>query len=1023
MSLPTTVTQRAEGNVYVGNTGMTVVAQTGFAIRTGFYITNSGNFGVNMSVEDISTPPNEGIFDFVSGVNEEVTIPAGSTKFIEFDFYAVKENYNTGAISGIVDLSFISERDGFADDTSYSGPQPRGVIRNYITGLAAGYVDVTGPVVKPNPAYPEFVPLHPSGFLVLTGEYTAKGKPINKLHWEHPAKDYYFEKYEIQVAEANTQNASWTSLQTIEFERIEKTFVANGTTVNGFYYGTPTGLNSTKTYTHETDSFNENYYYRIRGEHYDQFDTSSPALVSVTDWVYGYPVGDLKEEITNNDILTGLVSGSTTLPAGGSPTGVIRCPVGDRQAIEIYLKNNETNVNLKSKFDAELTYREIDTSYFKNGDSNHNFTGVHFILPENYIVGSVGVPNTSQAYEGYPYGGIETVAAIQTGDRIEDSGGTEIKTNLYLKENSIVAGRGGNGGDSGFINISDVGLYIVNENAIKNGSAFNIPKFEIQIPEKSTVGYAGGPAIKISDSSISEFKIFAHHSSRIYGGGGGGGGGDSSFYFEAIKSMETYNTNEGKFLRDDDFDGIFFIEGDLNVSPSQALQSALSNAVTGGPEPILYAKEDLVGKTFGGAGGGGQGFISSGGIYYTQKNSGTRSRSTAGNLVSYGLGTKINYAKKIGQGGNGGEFGENGQAGPTSQRTRKMVNIRTGDSSADYFLGLTLGQKGGRAGYAIDATGNSNYNKSNFRSNLFFISQDTSISNINGFIAYWDASGLTAGDLVTWNSSLYNSDITQPTITAGLTAPVIYNSNTAKFNGNQYVLWTGTAMSAQFNNIVGSSADLLNSDISGFEIFYNMLPHTSQFENGSHLENDYIFHQWSDIGEQNQFRSYFYSSTKHVVENAGIGSFNRSFYDSNFTGTSLSLANSSFIYNISATKLNAGVISYIVSQNDNILLDDIFNNQEFSFIDNPILGAHAGSDQNMAFAISDIIIFNRRLNKNERSNVKAFLSSKNRIIKTADSSELPNINNISAEENNISLKNRLSDNNNFAGYVAFDPYP
>jgi hypothetical protein len=984
MSLPTKVTNRAEGNSYIGNTGMTFVAQTGFAIRTGFYITNSGNYGVSMGVEDVSYPRNEGFFEFLSGVNEPVSIPAGSTSFIEFDFYAAKQNYNTGAIIGTIDLGFTSDADGFKDDTYYSGPQPVGVIRNYLTGLAAGYVVATGPTAQP--ASVEFVPSHPSGFLVLTGQYDDKGQTVNSLHWQHPSAGYYFEKYKIQVAEENTN--SWSDLQTIEFERKEKTFIDAGNTINGFYYGTPTGLNETKTYAHKTSDFNKDFYYRIRGEHYDQFDTSSPALVSQTDWVYGYPVADIQQDITNIDILTGLVSGSSTLPVGGDPSSIIKSPVGSRSALGIYFENNESNINLYNKFEQELDSRGLDRSYFTPSNNNYNFTGVHFILPEGYVVGSNNITN----------------AGIETGDRIEDAGQSEIKTHLYLNSNSIVAGRGGNGGDSGEIIIEDFKLH----KDITSNEGMEVPQIRFKIEHEGTKGTNGTAAIKITNNNSSLFKIIAHQDAKIYGGGGGGGGGDSTFWFDAIKNMQYYyvgmqGANHSMYLIDDNFDGIIY-SANLEYRFDQAYEPN---------EAIYYSANSVKGKTFGGAGGGGQGFFSLGGklLGLTDK----PNPSARGNIAGYGLGNSLSFNKRMGEGGNGGAFGEDGERAPTIELEHSYIrSLNLQGRNND-----TKGFEGGKAGYAIDASDNPNYTVSNFRSNLFFIKKGKNIDKIKGFVAYWDAQDLTAGNLGTWNSNLYNLDITQPTITPGSTPPVVKNSSMDKFNGNKYVLWTGSSMSAQFNNIIDNSNSLLlGNDIVGFDIFYNMLPanpatsNSNQFNRNGHKKESYIFHTWSDIGDQKQFRSFFYDSRGFIVENLGIDEEVVSFTDTNYQNNALQEPSTSFVYNVSASLINKGVISYKTYYNKLLLHDSIFRNKNISFIDNPVLGAYNSSTQKMAFAISDIIIFNRRLNINERESVSSFLSEKNRVVKT--------IVNSSITASTIGQKNNLLDLNGFAGYVSLN---
>jgi len=187
---------------------------------------------------------------------------------------------------------------------------------------------------------------------------------------------------------------------------------------------------------------------------------------------------------------------------------------------------------------------------------------------------------------------------------------------------------------------------------------------------------------------------------------------------------------------------------------------------------------------------------------------------------------------------------------------------------------------------------------------------------------------------------------------------------------------------------------------------------SNQFNNNGHRKESYIFHTWSDIGDQNQFRSFFYDSRGFIVENLGIDEAVVYFTDTNYQNNALQEPSTSFVYNVSASLINKGVISYKTYYNKLLLHDSVFRNRNISFIDNPVLGAYNSSTQKMAFAISDIIIFNRRLNINERKSVSSFLSEKNRVVKTIVNS------NITA--NTIGQKNNLLDLNGFAGYVSLN---
>lgn len=974
MSLPSTVTQRAQGNTYIGNTGMEIAVQTGFAIRTGFYITNSGNSSMEMDLDYISTKYDA--FDFLSGLNEPVTIPAGSSRLIGFDFYGLKDSsgpdlaatgpLGTGAYTATLNLSFTATQNNEEDETFYSGPQPLGRIRVGVTGYVTGTLyDTT-----------EFTPSHPSGFLVKSGLYSGDGSPYQELKWSHPSTGYYYEEIEIQYSDDDT--ATWDSLTDISLEDTEFSTVVDGTTINTYYYGTPTGIVGYDSYTNLSLDFNTSYYYRLRGNHYDRNNTSSPLTSS--DWVYGYPVSDFEQDISNNDILTGLTSGSTTLGAATNPSGVINANTNDRQAIKIFLEDREENVNLNTKFDLELTARSIDNTYLDPTHANYNFTGVHFILPSDYTVGSVN----------------DSEAAIETGDILEDASSNEVKSLLVLKANCLVAGKGGNGGNGGYARIEDLADFT---------SQTHAPRLTVRSVEEGTDGSTGGPAIKITDSSISEFEIWADSTSRIYGGGGGGGGGDVFFHNKIFSDfIKDAKNRQGSFGRisSDSLDGIAY--GVLNNSSIQnaSLQKIEENNWS------FISKQNIVGKAHGGAGGGGQGFTSQGGIHLGLKNA--ILENGKGSLEGYGIGATANLEKRIGSGGNGGVFGQKGETpNPISSS-----NISIPDPNP---------YEGGEAGYAIDSSVNANYTVSNFRDNLFFISKKVLVENINGFLAHWDASEdvyndagstlATNGQTVhTWNPKNSHTSLS-PSLLGGSTKP-IYQTSSSYFNGNPYVRWSGSDMSASFSDIVGSSPRL-RGEMQGFEIFYNILPFdpvgTSQFlGDNNHNNTDYILHKWSENGQNEQFNSYFYSENKKIVENAGIANHNMSFFDSNYNTSSLRKPSSSFVYNISVKEIITDVIEYKIYQNQSLIYSNIFRNKFISFIDNPILGNYLSGAKEMSFALSDIIVFNRKLNQTERDSVNSILISKNRTIKTTTSAGL----------NDEANRNIIDNKNGFAGFVLMN---
>ena len=978
MSTPSTVTNRAQGNTYIGVTGMEIAVQTGFAIRTGFYLTNSGNSTVLMDLELASTEYDA--FDFISGQDSQVVIPAGFSKLIGFDFYGLKDSSGPMAVSGpagtgayitSVDLTFTSQQDGSLDETFYSSAPSSGTMRLNITGFVTGIYNDTQ----------EFEPSHPSGFLVETGFYDKSGSPYQKMKWENPSTGYYFEKYQLQNSSDGTEN--WSNLQSLSFDSTSFSTQVDDNTIYTYYYGTPTGLIGNDAYTGTDLSFNTTYYYRLRGEHYDSVNDS--LLLSQSDWVYGYPVSSFSQDISDIHVLTGLVSGSLTLPAGGDPDGTINCDVGERKAMEIFLDNNEKNVNLKDRFDAELVLRGIDTTYFASAEADYSFTGVHFIIPEGYVVGS---DDSSKA-------------AIETGDIITDSDAGEVKTLLILKQNSTIAGRGGDGGDGGHTNIANVSI---------EGSITVPPTFNVSEVAVGSAGSNGTAAIKITDSNISEFQIWADLDSNIYGGGGGGGGGDSTFYSSSV--LRFYNSKQeglssATYFTQGEGDNkmlIFDRRGVFSVEHPQLGPGSLYDTV-----PTANIKGDM----YGGVGGGGQGFYSVGG---KAKGFGDKTYDgTKGSLVGFGKGQQNSFQNRMGAGGNGGAFGEAGKK-VENQDVPPVMRATLETSSFE----------GGLAGYAIDGTTNANYSKANFRSNLFFISKKSNIEDIRGFVAHWDAND-TDNIYDTYNSSTVsvggetierwypkNNHASLSAYILGGTTKPIWQTSSSFFNGHSYVRWSGTSMSATFQFLVGTSSPRLFSAMKSFEIFYNILPFdphssgTSQFPGNdkNHTKDNFILHKWSGSGQNAQFNSYMYDDRGKIVENAGLDSYSSSFQDEHFANKGLRRPDSSFVYNISGAEIAPNVLSYKVFNNEQKIYDTIIRNKFFSFIGNPVLGKVSGS-KSMSFAISDIVIFNKKLNENERKAVNAGLSSKNKNIKTSTTADL----------NDEANRNRLRDRNGFAGFI------
>ena len=121
---------------------------------------------IRVTLELDNSANNFDAFDFISGTftaNEDkrVSILAGSTKFIPFDFYGLKDvsgplglvgPAGTGSYDTEINLSFRSEVDGTQDKTYYAGQPELGVIRVNLTGYVTGHF---GSTTELTPAHPQ----------------------------------------------------------------------------------------------------------------------------------------------------------------------------------------------------------------------------------------------------------------------------------------------------------------------------------------------------------------------------------------------------------------------------------------------------------------------------------------------------------------------------------------------------------------------------------------------------------------------------------------------------------------------------------------------------------------------------------------------------------------------------------------------------------------------------------------------------------------------------------------------------
>ena len=983
MSLPTAVTQRAQGTGYIGVTGMEFAVQTGFGIRTGFYLTNSGTTTVRMTLEEQDDVIEA--YDFISGQlnndqDKRVSILAGSTKFIPFDFYGLKDvsgplgatgPAGTGAYTTQVNLSFVSEIDGTKDRTYYNGQPELGVIRVDLTGYVTGHFGSTS----------ELIPAHPQKFLGITNQKDDLGLYYHDLQWVNPPTGYYFEKYHIQRSTNATQ--TWSDLKYINIGKTEKPITLppseGGHFLESFYYGTSTGINGFNTYSDTSLTSNTDYYYRIRGEHYD----TSNNLASYSDWVY-CSGADSFEEAVNSDVLTGLVSGSTSLPVGGNPDPTIKLSTADKGALEIYLDNNETNVNLNSRFVYELDKRGINNANFTD-----YYTGAHFIVSESFIVGS----NNSNS------------PAIDTGEKIEvGSSPQELNINLYVKDGARIIGHGGRGGSGGF---TDVKWDVTGGGRILFGKSY--------LSEK---GGEGGDAIRIRQD-ISTFRIYLAPEFKVYAGGGGGGGGDPLFAAKAAALIRD-NTKQGDEIV------IKPITSNLGTESATIL-------VNGEEQDRQLSYTDIIGLQTAGFGGGGQGygksqagatFLPGNGILYSSTND-EMLDINRGSFTTIGQGRALDLDKQISQGGNGGAFGLFGSDGATLD----FFKIAGGNLN-EIFEFVNQEEKGpakgGRGGYAIKSDSTA-YTKSNIMGTLLFADTQFQISEISGFIARWDANttvyhtgtnGAANNQTVeTWQAAEVKTGLTISDVKItgiGSTKPKFYSetSRTQYFNDQNSIEFDGND-TATIEGV--QSSNLLSGNTEEFDFFYVVFPNSfrsgRQFKNdGNRNNSNYVFSKFSNGGyavHQGIYITGRNNKVWNIQESTGMPCDAGSPLTSLTVKTEVeTLPSYAFVYNVTAKKSGSSFLYSVYIDNKPLIKNKNVTLSNLTFDINPILGAYGG--QKTSFNISDIVMYNKQLLPRERGSVYLTLSQRAR-------KPLQIITSTSIDAN--TQNNTVEDNSGFAGYI------
>ena len=1082
MALPSTVTQRAEGNDFVDSTGVLVSGVTGFALRTGFYLTNSGNYPIETR---ISTSENFA-FDIPSGIDEPIVILAGETTLIPFDFNATMPNtgptpWGVGAGSSTgpdhhgtwaakLNLNFRSAYDSQED--------PEGTISVYITGQATGRSTQTpsGPGLQD---WCDTLPEKPTGVLVKSS-YAPNGRPQAELHWQHPATGYYLVRYKLESAQdINNDNTSATGTWshetyfninytdvTVPSEIYQGPSLTTSTTNSTFpyrKYATPTGI--FQRYTRGTDNneetsygevtfsdraFDIDHYYRIKSEYFNQ---ANGATIFESPYVYAYPVTDFKASLPA-DVAAGLESGNTTLPSSSSSN--IKVDRQRPQALEIYLNNGQPNINLYDTVTDELASRSIDKTWLTTGDANYTFSGIHWIIPETYRVGSTD----------------SSKAGVDTGSQLLNSSTThqqEITGVLIMEPQSAIFGRGGDGGNGGHVTIEQFDVNVKK------------PSVSIGTITASTDGAAGTAAIRISDSNIDKFSIRKDATAKIAGGGGGGGAGDPLIqpkifdlnsqkihqiqFADGMMGLDL-SAKYGKLgkvvhgIQENDDKGTETVSINLVAPPTPAAASWGLNFASLSDVWSQYAARfslsDIVGLHNAGIGGGGQGF----GYSYPGKFLNTSLRPLPqdfpmgyGSLLRAGEGSRSSI--KLSAGAGGGLLGLDGYNG---------VSIDFDDffQPSDAIDGnKTAAKDGGAAGRAIDATGNSNYTKANFKTKLCRIKgvereAITSFADINGFVAHFDAAqnvyedagGTDAaenGDLVKrWASTNDAANIYMVQNNASSSAPTYQSSSTSipaqYFSDEKCILFDGNIGGGlaepgtypsytyaydkrlKIKGITGTNK--IEDGMDGFDVFYFLYPLDSvntlyDFWGGQgHHYWIRCLHCWTSGGGSHAF----FDGAGSVKECMGLG-----------VNGSVSVAaeaashprKEGYVWNISGSTLGLAA-NLTLYRGHQAVASSYSKSNGFQFMSEPLLGGLEGDALFKLGAqwwggISQMVVFNRRLTFKERRAVNNLLNNKVLKTKTTTAAEIA-----AWQSENPLMKNKepfrnlLADGKGFGGFCVFD---
>ena len=478
---------------------------------------------------------------------------------------------------------------------------------------------------------------------------------------------------------------------------------------------------------------------------------------------------------------------------------------------------------------------------------------------------------------------------------------------------------------------------------------------------------------------------------------------------------------------------------------------------------VDFTLSDIVGIHNAGVGGGGQGFGNSSPGKFLNISKRPLDSEGYGSLTANGMGSSS--AIKLSGGASGGLLGLDGDNG---------ISIDFDDffqPSTAIDGNKTTAKDGGAAGYAIDATGNTNYTKANMRQKLCRIKgadveNISSFSEIAGLVAhfdagqnvYEDAAGVDPaedGDLVKrWSSVNDASNIYMVQQDASSSAPT-YQSNSASvpakyFDGSRCVYFDSnstrpfsfsTTIDKRLKIVGITGTDKIEDGMTGFDIFYSLAPlSTSPAAQVWYLGADGFdswfltryLHGWSStqiegLSEYSQLGysdSVFPGGGGVVADNTGLGT--NTVYAANEAASHPK--ESGYVWNISgATSGGFGILTLRRGMVE--VATAAHKTNGFTFFDEPLIGGRGDDFEDKRQetscqwwgGIAQLVVFNRVLTIKERAAVNNLLGQREMKVFATTTAE---INSYQTENphmiNREPFRNVLADANNFGGFCVFD---